>query len=108
MLLTGDFDTRDSPLVSGAQPVQADILFVEGTYGGRDHPPKEEEIDRFIQSVAEVVRRGEPFSFPLLRTAEPKTLSCSFIVIFRTSMFMLTVWVSGGENTYGARFTFAR
>ena len=33
VLLTGDFDTRDSSLVSGAQPVQADILFVEGTYG---------------------------------------------------------------------------
>ena len=64
VLLTGDFDTRDSPLVSGAQPVQADILFVEGTYGGRDHPPKEEEIDRFIQAVAEVVRRGGTVLIP--------------------------------------------
>ena len=31
VLLTGDFDTRDSSLVKGAKPVQADILFVEGT-----------------------------------------------------------------------------
>ncbi len=64
VLLTGDFDTRDSSLVSGAQPVQADILFVEGTYGGRDHPPKQEEIDRFISSVEAVVKRGGTVLIP--------------------------------------------
>lgn len=64
VLMTGDFDTRDSPLVRGAQPVQADILFVEGTYGGRDHPPKEEEVGRFIEAVAEVVRQGGTVLIP--------------------------------------------
>lgn len=58
VLLTGDFDTRDSPLVKGAQPVKADVLFVEGTYGGRDHPPKEEEVQRFILAIERVVQRG--------------------------------------------------
>ena len=64
VLLTGDFDTRDSSLVAGAQPVKADILFVEGTYGGRDHPPKEEEIQRFIEAVESVVRRGGTVLIP--------------------------------------------
>ena len=64
VLLTGDFDTRDSSLVKGAEPVQADILFVEGTYGGRDHPPKEEEIGRFIDAVEDVVRRGGTVLIP--------------------------------------------
>ena len=64
VLLTGDFDTRDSSLVHGAQPVKTDILFVEGTYGGRDHPPKQEEIDRFISSVEAVVRRGGTVLIP--------------------------------------------
>ena len=64
VLLTGDFDTRDSSLVNGAQPVKTDILFVEGTYGGRDHPPKQEEIDRFISSVEAVVNRGGTVLIP--------------------------------------------
>ena len=64
VLLTGDFDTRDSPLVAGAQPVKADVLFVEGTYGGRDHPEKNVEISRFIENVARVVARGGTVLIP--------------------------------------------
>ena len=60
VLLTGDFDTRDSPLVRGAQPVQADILFVEGTYGGRDHPPKEEEVGDSLKPLLKLFDRVEP------------------------------------------------
>jgi len=58
VLFSGDFDTRDSQLTVGAKPVNSDVLFVEGTYGGRDHPPKKEENERFIERVIEVTDRG--------------------------------------------------
>ena len=58
VLFSGDFDTRDSQLTIGAKPVQTDVLFVEGTYGGRDHPPKQEENQRFIERIIEVIDRG--------------------------------------------------
>jgi putative mRNA 3-end processing factor len=58
LLFTGDFDTRDSPLTSGAKPIKTDVLFVEGTYGGRDHPPKEETIEKFISKLIEINERG--------------------------------------------------
>ena len=58
VLFSGDFDTRDSQRTVGAKPVQTDVLFVEGTYGGRDHPPKQEENQRFIERVVEVIDRG--------------------------------------------------
>ena len=58
VLFSGDFDTRDSQLTVGAKPVKSDVLFVEGTYGGRDHPPKQEENERFIERVIEVTNRG--------------------------------------------------
>ena len=64
VLMTGDFDTRDSPLVSGAKPVRADVLFVEGTYGGRDHPEKPVEIQRFIDAVERVVKAGGKVLIP--------------------------------------------
>tara|TARA_B100001113_G_scaffold145066_1_gene118822 strand:+ start:96 stop:1409 length:1314 start_codon:yes stop_codon:yes gene_type:complete len=58
VLFSGDFDTRDSQLTIGAKPVQTDVLFVEGTYGGRDHPPKQEENQRFIERIIEIIDRG--------------------------------------------------
>ena len=58
LLFSGDFDTRDSFLVNGAKPEKTDVLFVEGTYGGREHPNKEEEIQRFIERIVKVTERG--------------------------------------------------
>ena len=58
VLFSGDFDTRDSQLTTGAKSVKTDVLFVEGTYGGRDHPPKQEENERFIERVVEIIDRG--------------------------------------------------
>ncbi len=58
ILWSGDFDTRDSPCVKGAIPIKADTLFLESTYGGREQPEREVEVERFIERVVEVVERG--------------------------------------------------
>ncbi len=64
ILLTGDFDSRDSPLTTGAKPIKTDTLFLEGTYGARNHPSLEEEELRFIQHVQRVVDRGGTVLIP--------------------------------------------
>ena len=64
ILFSGDFDTRDSPLTKGAEPVKTDTLFLEGTYGGREHPPLQEEEMRFIHHVQRVVDRGGKILIP--------------------------------------------
>jgi len=58
LLFTGDFDTRDSQLVSGAEPEKCDILFIEGTYGGKDHPNQEDTIKSFVDRILEISDRG--------------------------------------------------
>ncbi|MED5273547.1 MAG: MBL fold metallo-hydrolase [Candidatus Thermoplasmatota archaeon] len=58
ILWTGDIDTRDSPNALRAQPMDCDILCLEGTYGGRTHPDRAEEEARFVNRVLEVVSRG--------------------------------------------------
>ncbi len=58
LLFTGDFDSRDSKLTEGAKPVKTDVLFIEGTYGGKDHIPQEENIDNFISKIVEVNEKG--------------------------------------------------
>ena len=58
ILWAGDMDTRKSPNVLGALPIECDILCIESTYGGREHPPRPDEELRFVQRVKEVVSRG--------------------------------------------------
>ena len=64
ILFTGDFDTRDSPLTNGAKSHDVDMLFIEGTYGGRDHANQQEELDRFIENVIRVTDKGGTVLIP--------------------------------------------
>ena len=58
LLWGGDMDTRTSPNVGGAKPLDCDILCIESTYGGREHPNRSDEEARFVARVKEVVSRG--------------------------------------------------
>lgn len=58
ILWSGDLDTRDSPNTYGAKPIDCDILCLEATYGGKEHPNRPEEESRFVASVKEIVQRG--------------------------------------------------
>lgn len=58
ILFTGDFNVIDTRLVQGTKPVPCDILFMEGTYAGRNHGPRAEMEKEFLDKIDEVVRRG--------------------------------------------------
>ena len=58
ILHTGDIDTRPSPNVNGAQPINCDILLLESTYAGKNHPDRLQEEARFLAKIIEVVERG--------------------------------------------------
>ena len=58
ILWSGDLDTRDSPNTFGAKPIDCDILCLEATYGGKEHPDRPKEENRFVDSVKEIVQRG--------------------------------------------------
>ncbi|MDR1955128.1 MAG: MBL fold metallo-hydrolase [Candidatus Methanoplasma sp.] len=57
-LYTGDLHTDNQKLVLGAKPVKCKNLIIEGTYGGRNHPPREDTIEEFIAKIDEVIDRG--------------------------------------------------
>ena len=57
-IYSGDIHTEDQKLVLGARPRDCKNLFIEGTYGGRNHPPKEDTINAFIAKIDEVIDRG--------------------------------------------------
>lgn len=58
LLFTGDINTLDSHLVNGAKPVKCDVLVIEATYSGRDHPPRAETERHFLNKTREVAERG--------------------------------------------------
>jgi putative mRNA 3-end processing factor len=58
VLFTGDLQTLPTHLVGGAEPVECDVLVMESTYAGREHPDRKETERRFRDKVAETVARG--------------------------------------------------
>ena len=50
LLFTGDFDTRFTACIR-CKTRKCDVLFVEGTYGSRNHPSKEETTQAFIDRI---------------------------------------------------------
>jgi len=57
-LFTGDMNTCDSMLMEGCSPMDASTVFVEGTYSGKEHEPRNVVARRFLDTVDEVVSRG--------------------------------------------------
>jgi putative mRNA 3-end processing factor len=58
VLFTGDLQTLPTHLVGGAEPVECDVLVMESTYSGREHPDRKETERRFRDKVAETIERG--------------------------------------------------
>ena len=63
-LYTGDIHTETQKLVYGAKPRDCTNLFIEGTYGGRNHPPRKETEKAFLAKVEEVLDRGGTVLIP--------------------------------------------
>jgi putative mRNA 3-end processing factor len=75
ILFTGDLNVIDTRLVKGVKPVQCDILFIEGTYSGREHPKREELEKEFLDKVDEVVGRGGIAVVPAFAVARSQELA---------------------------------
>jgi putative mRNA 3-end processing factor len=89
MLFTGDLNTSDSSLVWGAHPVKCDTLVMEGTYGGREHPDREQTRKRFVQRCKEVAEGGGTVLVPAFAVGRTQEL----MVLLADSG--LQVWVDG-------------
>ncbi|MEE9151284.1 MAG: MBL fold metallo-hydrolase [Thermoplasmata archaeon] len=64
ILFTGDINTINTHLLKGTKPVKCDILIIEGTYAGRDHPERVKLEYEFLKKIDEVVSRGGKVIIP--------------------------------------------
>jgi len=58
LLFTGDLQTIPTHLVGAAEPVECDVLVIESTYSGREHPDRRETERKFRDNIDETVQRG--------------------------------------------------
>jgi putative mRNA 3-end processing factor len=89
-LFTGDFNNKDTKLVKATKPVRCDILCMEGTYAGRDHPKKRDELEKeLIDTIEEVSMRGGIAILPAFAVSRSQEL----ILILKNSGF--NIWYDG-------------
>ncbi len=90
ILFTGDFNTVDTNIVRGTKPVSCDILFLEGTYAGRNHPGKRQEIERsMLDKIDEVINRGGIVILPAFAVSRSQEIA----MVLRKSGY--NVWFDG-------------
>lgn len=73
VVFTGDLQTINTELMWGAHPIKCDVLIIESTYGGKEHPDREVTESEFLSKVRQVVDRGGIAmipSFAVARTQE--------------------------------------
>ncbi|MDR1404386.1 MAG: MBL fold metallo-hydrolase [Candidatus Methanoplasma sp.] len=95
-LYTGDLHTENQRLVLGAKPVKCKNLIIEGTYGGRNHPSREETIEALIAKIDEVIDRGGTAIIPCFAVGRTQEI----MIILKNLGYEM--WVDGmGRSVTG-------
>lgn len=89
ILFTGDLNVRNTKLMKGTKPVPCDILFIEGTYAGREHPKREELEKNFLDKIDEVVKRGGIAVIPAFAVARSQEI----LLVLKNSGY--NIWFDG-------------
>ncbi|MCD6275873.1 MAG: MBL fold metallo-hydrolase [Thermoplasmata archaeon] len=89
ILFTGDIQTVNTHLVWGAKPLETDILIMESTYAGREHPKREEVEKMFLEKIEDVVNRGGIAIVPAFAVGRTQEV---MLILARTDY---EVWVDG-------------
>jgi putative mRNA 3-end processing factor len=75
ILFTGDLNVINTRLMKGTKPVPCDILFLESTYAGREHPKREDLEREFLDKIDEVVKRGGIAVIPAFAVARSQEVA---------------------------------
>ena len=58
LVYTGDFKIEKQLLEGGAEIVKSDILLLESTYAGKDHPDREKMAEQMVEEIRETIDNG--------------------------------------------------
>jgi putative mRNA 3-end processing factor len=98
ILVTGDFNTIDTHLLKGAKPVKSDILFLEGTYSGTDHPDRSQLEKEFLERIDDTLKKNGTVIIPAFAVGRAQELS----MILLNSGY--DIWLDGMGKKIGQIF----
>lgn len=84
VVFSGDLGPKAVPILRNFEPFkQADLLFLESTYGDRDHRPFMETVDEFVDVVKLAVRAGGKIIVPTFAVGRAQLLISLLAWMFR-------------------------
>ena len=85
VVFSGDIGPRGVPILKDFEPFQnADVVFLESTYGNRDHRPFDETVEELTAIVRDAVRRGGRLLVPTFAVGRAQLLVGLLGWMFRT------------------------
>lgn len=76
MLFTGDINLIDTHLVAKAEPVRCDVLAIEATYSGREHPDRKTTEEQLLDAVDGVISQGGKVVLPCFAVGRTQEMMC--------------------------------
>jgi metallo-beta-lactamase family protein len=75
VIFSGDLGPKGVPILRDFEPFQdADLVFLESTYGDRDHRPFTETVEEFVRAVEEAVAWGGKIIVPTFAVGRAQLL----------------------------------
>ncbi len=82
---SGDLGPKGAPILRDFEPFQsADLLFLESTYGDRDHQPFTDTVAEFVEIVQTAVNHGGKIIVPTFAVGRAQLLTTLLGWMFRT------------------------
>lgn len=87
VVFSGDLGPVGMPVLRDFEPFhQADMVFIESTYGGRDHRPLQQTVDEFIAIVKEAIAQGGKMLVPTFAVGRAQQLLILLGWMFRNNV----------------------
>ncbi len=84
LVFSGDLGPQGAPILRDYEPFrQADMVFMESTYGDHDHRPFRQTVDEFVAIVKDAVQRGGKILVPTFAVGRAQLLTLLMSWMFR-------------------------
>ena len=89
IVFSGDLGPRSAPMLREYEPFnEADMVFLESTYGGRDHRDFKATVDEFVHIVQDSVKGGGKILVPTFAVGRAQVMMLLLAWMFRTGKVM--------------------
>ncbi len=84
VVFSGDLGPKSAPILKEFEPfTTADLVFLESTYGNRDHQPFEDTVKEFIHIASDAIATGGKVMVPTFAVGRAQLLTAILAAAFR-------------------------